>query len=233
MDSTPKIKEDNLYEFKPFVVPKYRIKFERANKLSDIPGYVWYTPAAMYLWGRFTDINLSDIVKDADIKIFWYKFDQPIFRNFEAGADKDWNHTLWAAREDQWKYLVDRVLESIQFDIAKEIVYQYALQTITIYDPLNLDRNKLIKRDSPKIEVSAFAVLSNIGQCAFSPNPGNPPGMSTFKPLPVHTRTAKRLFSLSNLNQDKAFQFMKAILSEEQEAEYQRKVEKENKDGRK
>ncbi len=213
--------QDKFYEFKPFRVPKYQIKFENAGKLSDIPNVVWYTPAALYAWGRFTDTNLSEIISREDLKVFWYKFDKPVFKNFGTG---EWNHLLWAAKQDDWKKLVDGVLETVQFDIPNEQLYQYALQRVNILDPLNVDRERMVKTDTPEITVHAFAVLSNSRQLAFDSKKlvkGEIPGMVSSKPTPQHVRAANMLFEQKNLTQDGAFDRYKTIMKRLEDAAYE------------
>lgn len=226
---TPNLQQDKFYEFKPFRVPKYQIKFEKAGQLADIPGYTWYTPAALYLWGRFSEVNLSDIVQQDDIKIFWYKFAKPLFKNFHVGTDVSWNHTLWAAKETDWKKIADRVLESVQFDIATKSIYQYALQSLDICDPLFADNHSVLPVGFPSVTVYAFAVLSNNGQYAFDNRHKSPvPGMVTFKPHKLHVTAAQKLFQDEKLTQEKAFERVKSVLLDEQDLEYK---ERANKDG--
>ena len=225
MDSTPKPKDDKFYEFKAFRVPKYRIEFQRAGKLEDIPGYVWYTPAALYLWGRYTDNNLSDLVQLHNLKIFWYKFEKPIFNGFKFNEDPSWNHVLWAASAEQWGKLVDGILESVQFDLKNSKLYQYALQELTIYDPLSVDSKLVVSDSTPIVKVNAFAVLSNEKQYAFDVRNKDVrllPSVSSFKPDPIHVMAAQRLFSSPGMTQDKAFRKYKEILVSEQDAAYQK-----------
>lgn len=226
MDEISKPKTDKFYEFKAFRVPKYRIEFQRAGKLDDIPGYVWYTPAALYLWGRYTDNNLSDLVHQHNLKIFWYKFEKPIFSGFTFNNDPSWNHVLWASSVDQWNKLLDGILESVQFDIQNSKLYQYALQQLTIYDPLAVDVQRVMSTQTPTVKVNAFAVLSNERQYAFDVRNKDVwllPAVSSFKPDPLHVTAARRLFSLPELNQDKAFTRYKEILVSEQDLAYQKK----------
>lgn len=225
----PRLKEDKFYKFRPFRVPKYRIEFERASQLADIPGYVWYSPAAIYVWGRYSEINLADLVQQTDAKIFWYKFDKPIFKGFTVRGDPSWNHTLWAAREDEWKKIYDIVLETVQFDIPNKRLYQYALQKLVVYDPLHVDKNRVVLQSTPKVEVNAFAVLSNVGQYAFDTRKQDvrvQPGMVTFKPEKLHVNAAKRLFANEGLTQDDAFERYKQILLDAQDAVYEQKWKK-------
>jgi len=225
-DSPPELKQDKHYTFRPFRVPKYQVKFERAEKLDDVPGYVWYSPAAIYIWGRYSEVNLSDLVQQHDAKIFWYKFDKPIFKGFEVNGDAGWNHTLWAAPEDQWKKIYDTVLETVQFDIPRQRLYQYALQTLTIHDPLSVDAKRVVLQSTPKVDIHAFAVLSNVGQYAFDTRKADvrvQPNVVNFKAEKLHIDAAKRLFSQSGLTQDDAFERYKQIMLDAQDVSFEQK----------
>lgn len=227
MSDMPRPQEDQFYTFKPFVVPKYHIKFERAAQLTDIPGYVWYSPAPLYLWGRFSESNLADAVQRHDLKIFWYKFDQPIFSGLQLPGDNSWNHALWAAREDQWNILVDAILETVQFDIPQSRLYQYALQKFSIYDPLAVDAQKLVTAKTPRVPVNVFAVLTNERQYAFDtrkPDLPQAPAIASFKPSSIHVDAARTLFATKNLTQDKAFARYKEIMTQAQDLEHQKKI---------
>jgi hypothetical protein len=221
--------KDKFYEFKPFRVPKYRIEFQQAGKLADVPGYVWYTPAMLYLWGRYSETNLADAVQRHDLRIFWYRFDKPVFSGFTANGDPAWNHTLCAVQEEQWPKLVDSVLETVQFDIPNATLYQYALQKLTLPDPLTLDTQRLLLADHPTQLVHAFAVLTNERQIAFDTRNAQVsacPSVVRFKPDPLHVRAADRLFARSGLTQDQAFESYKQIMVQEQDENYQQRVSK-------
>lgn len=219
--------KDDLYEFKPFRVPKYKIEFKNANKLTDIAGYQWYTPALLYLWGRFTEVNLADLIAKHDFKIFWYLFDKPIFSGLAFKEDKSWNHLLWACSVDDWKKLVDGILETVQFDIPNQLLFQYALQSFTIPDPLFVDRQRLLTTNTPTVKISAFAVMSNKHQLAFDLNSGikGVPQVRTFKAEQIQIDAAEDLFADSNITADKAFEAYKRIMIRLQDQEYQAKVD--------
>tara|TARA_R110000751_G_scaffold1985_5_gene7586 strand:- start:771 stop:1502 length:732 start_codon:yes stop_codon:yes gene_type:complete len=212
--------EDKEYSFKPFRVPKYQIKFKNANRLSDIDGMVWYTPAALYAWGQFTDTQLSDIVMRKDVQVFWYKFDKPVFKNFGTG----WDNLLWAAKEEDWSTLVNSILEVVQFDIEEKLLYQYAMQKISILDPLSVDKERIVTSTTPEVDVNVFAVMSNTGQMAIDlkakQKKGSVPGMSLFKPDPLHVKAANMLFRKEKLSQDAAFAEYKSIMQKLANASY-------------
>lgn len=227
MENTPpELKKDKHYEFRPFRVPKYQVKFERAGKLADVPGYVWYSPASIYIWGRYSEVNLSDLVQQQDTRIFWYKFDKAVFSGFDVNGDASWNHTLWAAPEEQWQKIYETILETVQFDIPRQRLYQYALQTMTIYDPLSVDLSRLVLQSTPQVTIHTFAVLSNLGQYAFDTRKQEvqvQPGVVTFKPDRLHVDAAKRLFAQDGLAQDVAFERYKQIMLDAQDAVFKQK----------
>jgi len=219
--------KDDFYEFKPFRVPKYKIEFKNATTLTSIAGYQWYTPALLYLWGRFTEVNLADLIVKYNFKVFWYLFDKPIFQGLNYKDDKSWNHMLWACSNDDWKNLVDGILETVQFDIPNKLLFQYALQSFEIPDPLFVDKQRLVTNATPKVKVSAFAVLSNRHQLAFDLNSGfkGVPQVRTFKPEQIQIDAADDLFADTNITQDKAFEAYKRIMLRLQDQEYEKKID--------
>lgn len=205
---------EQSYELRPFRVPKYRIQFANAAALSDIAGYVWYTPALLYLWGRFTEVNLADIVTRIQLKIFWYRFDQPIFSGLACNGDATFDHLLWAAEIEQWPKLVDAILETVQFDLSAKRIYHYAMQEVQVVDPLSQDVKRVTLAKMPQIPVNVFAVLTNEMQIAIN-RPKEAflrPAVARFKPEPAHVEEARRLFAATHLNADNAFPAYRDIL---------------------
>ena len=223
MAEEPAPKKDNYYEFKPFVTPRYRVEFSQTKQLSSVLGYVWFTPAMLFLWGRFSEVNLSDIVQRHDIKLFWYRFDKAIFQGFDFGGDVSWNHTLWAVETAKWSKFVDAVLETVQFDLEKAMLYQYGLQEVSVPDPLAMDLQRVWSAQIPSIPVYGFAVLSNTRQSAFErrlPTAVDLPRVVSFPPSDVHVTAAAKLFSIKGLTRDAAFARYRTILLAAQDASY-------------
>ena len=221
------LKTDRQYEFTPFVVPKYQIKFANVKRLANLSQYMWYTPAPIYLWGRYTDINLSDIVSEYDIKIYWYRFNKPVFKGLTINNDPSWNHMLWACDASKWKSLVDGVLESVQFNTQTKTLYTYALQELFISDPLQADTSVLVTRETDKLKVHAFCPLTNLRQIAFNPNRSSHlsiPDICSLAPSKKLLYRATRLFENSAVTQDNAFEFYKKLLESEADYNYELKV---------
>lgn len=216
---------EQSYEVRPFRVPKYRIQFANAAMLSDIPGYVWYTPALLYLWGRFTEINLADIVARTQLRIYWFRFDQPIFSGLSHNGDMTFDHLLWAAECEQWPKLVDAILETVQFDLHAKRVYHYATQEVQVVDPLAQDAKRITLAEMPQIAVNVFAVLTNEMQIAIN-NASQPfmrPAVARFRPDALHIEEARRLFATANLTADVAFPAYRDILRSMELEAYQEK----------
>jgi hypothetical protein len=213
--SLPQPKADKYYTLQPFRVPKYRVKFQNARRLTDVPGYVWYSPAALYLWGMYEEKNLADMVRAMNAKFFWYRFDFPIFSGLVSATDNAWNHTLWAAEETQWPQILDMVLETVQFNIPQQLLFQFALQQVEVYDPLSLDLSRAVLPSTPRTNVKFFAVQSNLQQYALElkgRDPHMPPAVRRFKPDKLHVAAARTLFRNPNLTQDNAFSSYREIL---------------------
>ena len=214
---------DKEYHFKPEVVPKKRVVFSNVRSLAAVEKYVWYTPALVYLWGRFSDTPLTDIVQRVGSPVLWYRFDKPFFEGLEAGQDTSWNHILWGCPRESWDKFVDAVLETAQFDLSRRILYTYALQETQIYDPLTVDRDRLFVPDrTPRIKVGVFAVCTNKFQIAMSPN------AQLHKPKPIRLepdKTVKRLalqfFATGNLTEENAFGRYKQFLLQANDAEFE------------
>lgn len=221
------LKESRQYEFKPFTVPKYKIQFSNVKRLSNLSQYVWYTPAPIYLWGRYTDINLSDIMAEYELKIYWYRFNRPIFKGLELNQDPAWNHTLWAADKETWAKLTNGILESVQFDVEAKKLYNYALQELVIMDPLQMDQSGIVTKQTDQLKIHAFCPITNKNQIAFSPNRKNfieLPHICSIKPTKRSLYLATRLFENPNLTQDNAFDLYKKLLELEADLSYENKI---------
>ena len=121
------------------------------------------------------------------------------------------------------------MLETVQFDIPNELLYQYALQSLTILDPLHIDKERIVGADTPEIHINSFAVLSNTAQLAFNNKKrpkGELPGMVSSKADPAHVRAARMLFNVENLTQDNAFERYKIIMKRLADAAYNAESQK-------
>lgn len=215
---------DRAYHFRPEVVPKKRIAFSGVRTLAAVEKYVWYTPSLMYLWGRFSDTPLTDIMHRVGGKVLWYRFDRPLFRGLEAGIDSSWNHILWAYPRDEWDKFADSVLETAQFDIKARMLYTYALQEIQVYDPISVDANRMfVPGRTPRIKIGVFAVRTNRYQIVFPAAAPETqlPAPARSKPDKSLVRLADRFFADATLTDDTAFERYKVFLLQQEDAEFE------------
>ena len=216
---------DKEYHFKKEVVPKRKVTFGGTlRSLAAADKYVWYTPALMYLWGRFSDTPLIDITRRTNCPILWYRFDEPIFRGLELGPDNSWNYMLWACPREHWDGLVDGVLETAQFDLPKRLLYTYALQVTKVYDPLVVDRQKFfIPGVTATLDINVFAVCTNKHQIVFrsESKPGVSPAPIRVAPERSLRRLAAQFFSDPDLTSDNAFGRYKDFLLRQNDAEFE------------
>lgn len=223
------IKQDRQYEFKPFVVPKYQITFKNVKRLANLTQYVWFTPAPVYLWGRYTDVNLGDIVSEHNIKLFWYKFNKSIFKGLDFQGDPSWNHVLWAVDNTSWNKLADGILESVQFKLDTRVLYRYALQDFVVVDPLQADTQGIIAGNLDLLKVYAFCPITNQRQIAFNPGRKSTMELPTIISLPPRKHSiymATRLFANPQLKEDNAFDLYKKLLESDADSMFSNKVEK-------
>ena len=220
-----KVKSDEQYEHKPFRVPKYRARFDGFKNLSDVPNLTWFTPAMLYRWGRFSDLQLSDVVTRLDLKIFWYTFNRPIFRGLEIANDAGWNHTLWAVEQPKWNQLVDEIVSMIQVNTQEKCVLYYAMQELEIFDPLRLDDVRLVSPAVPRMQIGAFAVQTDKFRLAFLPpalDGSTLPMPRRLKPQAARVIETRKILASRN-DTSSVFEACRRSLLETQDAEFEAK----------
>jgi hypothetical protein len=221
--------KESYYELRPARAPKYKVEFQGAGQLSDVTGYKWFSPAAMYLWGQFTDLQLQDLMSRHNLVIYWHAFQNPVLAGFSFNGDKSWNHTLWAVAEDKWDPLVDSVLEAMMVDRDTKTVTGFALQYLTVVDPLFADKRVVLSADAPRTTIGYFAVLTDKYQLAFTRREyplGQIPQVRTLPAATYKRRVAGSVYSGTRLTTDKVFERYKHELIREGEADFRQKWEK-------
>jgi len=206
-----KPEEDQYYEARESKVAKYLIKFDGVRRLSDVPSQVWFTPAVMYLWGMFSDTYLADVLSRTNARIYWHKFDKPIFSGFQLGGDVSWNHTLWAIDAHSWPRFLDRILEMLLLNREGRTLCRYALQELQVLDPLYAASSVLTGSDVPLASIFSFAVKSNQHQLAFTRLAWGVslPSIRRLPPDDDESVLASRLFSAKLLTTEQAFDIAK------------------------
>ncbi len=187
-------KKSEQYTLAAQVVPKYQLKFKGSGTVKDHSEYAWFTPALLYLWGSFTDVQLYDVVTRRDIQIFWYKFQKPIFKNI-PGA---WSQALWACKADKWDDFCSDVLEVVALDARRKTYMEYALQRISVMDPLQADSSLVTDPSAVSlVDIGVFAVRSNKFELAIMPDNSSPfslPACQTLKPTKSIVNLSADLF---------------------------------------
>ncbi len=126
-------------------VPKYPLEVGAAESLAAMtPAYVFFSPAIIYIHGRFGDLLLADMMREIgrDVRIYFKRFNSRIFSGLESSrGDPAWNYALLAVTADDWQLLTDFICSACVRDKATDIDYRYGEQRLMICDPLFADRN--------------------------------------------------------------------------------------------
>lgn len=155
-------------EFSPHVVDVADIKFQGdPDSLSNFPQWVWYTVAAPVLWGGLNNEVLSSIQQETGLTYHRKIFDKPIFSGFDVDGNSVWNHVLWAVPQIDWLKLKAEFLSVTKVDVERDLMVKYGLQELVIYDPLAMDKSRVLLANSPTHLIQAFGVMSNYTTVAF------------------------------------------------------------------
>lgn len=155
-------------EFSPHAVNVADIKFQGdPDSLANFPQWVWYTVAAPVLWGGLDNEVLSSIQQETGLTYHRKIFDKPIFSGFDIDGNSVWNHVLWAVPQVDWVKLKSEFLSVAKVDVKRDLMVKYGLQELTIYDPLAMDKSRVLRANSPTHLIYAFGVMSNHTTVAF------------------------------------------------------------------
>lgn len=153
-----------LYTVTAGYIDKTPLKFgERTNYLFPFcERYAFFSPAILYLWGRFTDAVLIDFLETIQrrVEFYHYKFNLPLFQNLNAyNGDPSWNHVLWAVEKEFWPQFIDHLCAAVLTDSIQGHVYRIGYQEFQIVDPLCLDRSMILSASLPLVTIGAFGVV--------------------------------------------------------------------------
>lgn len=181
--------------------PKFEMRFGQSERLGDFIGrYQFFSPALLYLYGRFTDEPFIQYMaeKNGNLKLMYRKFRHSLFRDMDTpDGDPDWNYVLWAVERDHWPDL-ERFLVSVMFfDHHDRWMMKVGSMDVSIIDPLGADRNL----GHPSVESVPIVILGVDGnrQCvAVEPREGNffrPPCVKFHPPQKKTVKLAAAMFA--------------------------------------
>lgn len=149
---------------------KYPLNFGNAESLRALSeDWTFFSPAALYLYGRFSDGLLVEYIhhEKKDIKFCFAKFQDRIFRGLETvSGDEGWNFALWAMHSVYWKSFEDFVCGITLHDNRNNLVIQYGMQEFAIVDPLVLARGRLTSTQQ-LCKIKTFGVNGTHGRAGY------------------------------------------------------------------
>jgi hypothetical protein len=207
MDQWP-TKENQVYQINGLgkvQVPKYEIRFGRAERLSDFAEeYQFFTPALLYLHGRFSDEPFAQFIDEYApcLQLMHRQFQRPVFRGLTTpDGDEAWNHVLWAVEKPVWEELENFLLSVVMMDSPFNWVARVGAQDLTILDPLAADRSAIIPNNLALIDIVALGVDGNKICVAMDPGTNplmDPPKIKYHAPQPETVAFGNALFAGQN-----------------------------------
>ena len=186
-------------------VEKYQADFGTAKNLQKIQQeWRFFTPALLYLFGRFKDEPIArfyDEVKQ-EIPIAFYRFNRAIFEGMTTPlGDTDWNHVLWAVPVQWWDVFEQYLITLVMVDREGQSTYGVGAQDIEIFDPLFADENSVLPPVVPKISVVVLGVNGSracIAMDTAQENAMECPRVKRYPPEPYARKYAEALFQGKN-----------------------------------
>lgn len=194
--------QDKAYQLEPAAtVSKRRMVF--GSSLRSLQGaqeeFFFFTPAPLYLWGRFGDHVLVDFLDQvgASSILYYALFDQPVFVGLESRrGDRAWNYALWATPVVYREALIQHFVASTQVDWGRREIFSVGFNSILINDPLYCDRMIIVSPSPPQLEIGVFGVRSNKFDAAIERQANEfQPKLRVYTPDEANVRYAEALFS--------------------------------------
>ena len=160
------------------IITKHRFPLGQAESLAVLQEeWAFFTPAVLYVHGKFTDAYLIDYMFDIqeDVPLYFYRFQAPVFAGLESrSGDKGWNFALWAVHLEYWETLLDFICSVSIANRDDKQMWRFGLQELTILDPVRVERAKILTPELPLVTVGAFGMYGSQGQAYFTQKPANP-----------------------------------------------------------
>jgi hypothetical protein len=202
------------------VVEKFEMTFGAAEGLHRFTDQVqFFSPALLYLYGRFTDEPFVQFMAEqGEIKLMHHHFKQPIFLGFEAGdGDKAWNHVLWGVLKEHYEALENYILSVVLTSVEERWMARVGAQDVTILDPLQIDKQKIINLEVPTIPIVVWGLDTNHLALSVETENGDPflrPKIRTHEPQPETVAEANAMYTGKN-----ALEAREASIQEQEGAE--------------
>jgi hypothetical protein len=176
-----------------YTAEKFEMNFGAATSLAPFTArYKFFSPALLYLFGRFNDGPLVDFAAEDKPKYLYLyrKFDTKIFSGMDCGYDPSWNYVLWGMPLDYWPAFESFMLSLALYDPAEQNVYRVGAQDVHIFDPIAKAGTQIAG-----LEIVVFGINGSRG-CVALANDGI--GLPTVRRYPTQADTrafASALFS--------------------------------------
>src|SRR4051812_19370615 len=122
---------------------KHWMEFGAAGSLAPfVVQYQFFTPALLYVYGRFNDRPIFDFAAQyaGSFRVYHRLFDHEIFRGMETpDGDPAWNRALWAIERSAWPAFEQWMLSITFSDAATRTVIRVGSQDVSAADPLFVD----------------------------------------------------------------------------------------------
>ena len=187
------------------LIDKYELKTGNARSLAELlDAYAFFTPAALYLHGRFRDAPLADFVYMVapDCKFYYKKFRHLIFRGLETkNRDPDWNYVLWAVERRHWDHLSAWMVSLTLTYADDQSVAGVGEQQFMVTDPLAAERAAMWHPGVGTIPVTTFGLNGSKFKAGFVAGENalmDPPTLGFFKPDAEMGEFVKALYGGAN-----------------------------------
>lgn len=143
------------------ILPKKEFDVGQSESLAAFirDGWVFFTPALLYLRGNFSDAILGEFVdENPGAEFCWYVSRWKLFSGLVTGTGDDkWNYALWAIERRFWNPFKLFLTTAALVDPGRRFVVRYGYNELTVPDPLAADRRGMVLPNET-VTVGAFGV---------------------------------------------------------------------------
>lgn len=186
-------------------IDKYELKTGAARSLAELLGdWAFFTPAALYLHGRFRDAPLADFIYMVapDCRFYYKKFRHQIFRGLETrNGDPDWNFVLWAVERRHMEQFAAWMVSLTLTYADDKSVAGVGEQQFQIVDPLAAERAAMWHPGVGTIPVTTFGLNGSRFKAGFVAGDSkllDPPTLGFFTPDDAMREFRKALYEGEN-----------------------------------